>query len=296
MRYVIFFIILAAIGGGSNAPFAKVALGAFQPFTIVFMRFLIASLVLLPLIRKRREFNWRSMRLLLPVALVGSLNPILLFVAMQYTQASVAPLIYASVPLMTALYLHFFRGRKIAAGKVLGIMVGFAGVAIIILLPFLQQGEMDFRRFAGNLLILGAAVAFMIYGILSSDKQQRLQISPLALTYSFAVVTLLLCIPFAVFELIRWPLDATTIRASHILATFGTGLLGTAIFYMAYQKAIQLGSEVTASLFTYLQPIATIIFAVILVGEAITLPFAIGGTLAVIGAGMATNDTERQAL
>ncbi|NLP10510.1 DMT family transporter, partial [bacterium] len=148
-----------------------------------------------------------------------------------------------------------------------------------------------FRRFGGNLLILGAAVAFMIYGILSSDRQQRLQITPLALTYSFVLVTMILCIPFAIFEIIRWPLDPSGIRASHILATIGTGLLGTAIFYMAYQKAIQLASEVTASLFTYLQPIATIIFAVILVGEAITLPFVIGGTLAVIGAGMATNKT-----
>lgn len=291
MNSVIFLIIVAAIGGGSNAPFAKVALGAFQPFTIVFMRFLIASLALLPLIRRRGELNLRVMRELLPVALIGSLNPILLFIAMQFTQASVAPLIYAAVPLMTALYLHFFRGRKIAAGKILGIVLGFAGVAIIILLPFLQQGDKDFRRFGGNLLILGAAVAFMIYGILSSDRQQRLQITPLALTYSFVLVTMILCIPFAIFEIIRWPLDPSGIRASHILATIGTGLLGTAIFYMAYQKAIQLASEVTASLFTYLQPIATIIFAVILVGEAITLPFVIGGTLAVIGAGMATNKT-----
>jgi len=289
LNNVIFLIIVAAIGGGSNAPFAKVALGAFQPFTIVFMRFLIASLALLPLIRRRGELNLRVMRELLPVALIGSLNPILLFIAMQFTQASIAPLIYAAVPLMTALYLHFFRRRKIATGKVLGIVLGFTGVAVIILLPLLQQGGIDFRRFGGNLLILGAAIAFMMYGILSSDKQQRLQITPLALTYSFVLVTMLLCIPFAIFEVIRWPLEPATIRASHILATFGTGLLGTAIFYMAYQKAIQLSSEVTASLFTYLQPIATIIFAVILVGESITLPFVIGGTLAVIGAGIATN-------
>lgn len=291
MNNLIFLIIIAAIGGGSNAPFAKVALGAFQPFTIVFFRFLVASLVLLPIIQRRGELNLHSLRELLPVALIGSLNPILLFIAMQFTQASVAPLIYAAVPLMTALYLHFFRGRKIAAGKILGIVVGFTGVAIIILLPFFQQGDLDFRRFGGNLLILGAAVAFMIYGILSNDKQRRLQISPLALTYSFVIVTMLLCVPFAALEVMRRPLDAVTVQASHILATFGTGLLGTAMFYLAYQKAIQIGSELTASLFTYLQPIATIIFAVILVGEAITLPFLIGGTLAVIGAGMATNTT-----
>ena len=53
------------------------------------------------------------------------------------------------------------------------------------------------------------------------------------------------------------------------------------------QKAVSLGNELTASVFAYLQPIATILFAVILLGEEITLPFIIGGILAIAGARLA---------
>ncbi len=288
MENVIFLIIVAAVAGGSIAPFAKIALEVFPPFTLICIRFLSTSLVLLPFVYKNNELNLKSLRELLWVAIIGALNPILAFIALQFTPSSVSPLIYASVPLMTAMYLHQFRQTKITADKILGIVVGFLGVAIIILLPFFQKGALAISGFWGNILILGASIAFMFYGIISKGKQQQFQISPLALTFYFSVVTLVLSIPFAVAELIHQPLDTTVILPRHIFSSLEIGFLGTSLFYLAYQKAIQLGNEVTASLFTYLQPIATIIFAVWLLGEEITVPFLIGGTLALLGAGLAS--------
>lgn len=288
MENLILMILLAAIAGGSVAPFAKVALETFQPFTLVLIRFLSASFVLLPFVLKNKELNLKLFRELLPVAAIGSLNPILLFIALQFTPSSVSPLIYAAVPLMTALYLHQFRNKKIPPDKALGIVVGFIGVAIIILLPFFQKGSIDFKSFGGNILILGAAVAFMCYGIISSDKQQQYAISPMALTFYLSIVTLVLSVPFAVYEVIRQPMDVSAIQAKHILSGLEIGVVGTSLFYLSYQKAIKLGNELTASLFTYLQPIATIIFAVILLAEEITVPFLIGGTLAVVGAQLAS--------
>ena len=288
MNNVLLLIVISAFAGGSNAPLAKLALESFQPFTIIFIRFLTAALLLLPFIRKSNELNRKSFKELFWVAATGSLNPILLFVGLQFSPASVSPLIYASVPLMTTIYVHHFRNRKITPDKVLGILLGFIGVAIIILLPFFQGAGLNRISFGGNLLIFGAAVSFMFYGIRSNDKQRSSQISPLALTYYFVLVTLVLSIPFALYEQISHPLELTTIRPEHVLSAIGTGFLGTSLFYLAYQRAIQLGNELTASLFTYLQPVASISMSVLLLGEVITLPFVIGGTLAVIGAGMAS--------
>jgi len=285
---VICLIVVSALAGGSVAPFAKVALEVFRPFTLVLIRFLSASLVLLPFVYRCGELNRKTLEELLWVALVGSLNPVLLFIALQFTPSSVSPLIYAAVPLMTVLYLHHFRGQKIAADKILGIGVGFSGVAMIILLPFFQQGKLDVNSLWGNLLILGAAISFMLYGVLSKDKQQQYQISPLALTFYFSFVTLALSVPFAAAELIQEPVDLAAVRPKHILSGLEVGVVGTSLFYLAYQEAIKAGNELSASLFTYLQPIATILFAVILLDEAITPPFVIGGSLAVIGAQLAS--------
>jgi drug/metabolite transporter (DMT)-like permease len=287
MDNVILLILIAAIAGGSVAPFAKISLEVFQPFTLVLIRFLSASLVMLPFVYRNRELTLSALKKVLLVAAIGSLNPILLFIALQFTPSSVSPLIYAAVPLMTALYLQRFKQVKITSNKLLGIITGFAGVAIIILLPFFQKGSLDLQGFGGNVLIFGAAVAFMFYGIISKDKQAQYHISPLALTFYLAVVTVVVCIPFAAGELINRPVDLVSVQPRHIFASLEIGVLGTTAFYISYQKALQLGNELTASLFAYLQPIATILFAVLLLGEEITIPFIVGGTLAVIGAGMA---------
>jgi drug/metabolite transporter (DMT)-like permease len=288
MENVVFLIILAAVAGGSVAPFAKVALEVFPPFTLVFIRFLSAALVLLPFVKRNHELSFKFFKDLLSVAVLGSLNPILLFIALQFTPSSVSPLIYASVPLMTAVFLHQFREIKISSESVWGIIVGFLGVGLIILLPFFQKGSVDFKSLWGNFLILGAAIAFMFYGIISKEKQFRLKISPLGLTFYLSIVTMVLSIPFVLFEFIRQPVDLSIIQPKHIFSSLEIGVLGTTLFYISYQKAIQLGNELTASLFTYLQPIATILFAVVILAEEITPAFIIGGTLALIGAGLAS--------
>ncbi len=294
---LIWLIIIAAIAGGSIAPIAKIALEAIPPFTLIVIRFLASALVLLPFVYQSKELNLKVLRTLLRVEVIGAANPILLFIALQFTLASVSPMIYAAVPMMTAVYLHTFRNTKITRDNLLGILVGFAGVAIIVLLPLFQNGGMDLKSFWGNLLILGAAISFMFYGIISNEKQQQLGITPTALTFYLAIAILVIAIPFTAFELISQPLDPATIAPKHVIAALVVGFVSSSLFFLAYQKAIQQGSELTASLFTYLQPVATILFAVVLLGEEITPAFVIGGTLALVGAGLAgrKNGRARQA-
>jgi drug/metabolite transporter (DMT)-like permease len=288
MENALILIIISAFACGSIAPFAKFALDGLPPFTLIFIRFLSASLVLLPFIYKTKELNGKLFRQLLSTAILGSINPILLFIALQFTSASVSPLIHASIPVMTAIYSHKFKNINLAPDKILGIALGFIGVAIIILLPLFQQGELDLNSFWGNLLILLAATAFMFYGIISKDKQDQYEASPLALTFFLSIVTLVLSIPFALFEISSGPGILGDIQIKHLLAALVTGIIGTSLFYVVYHKALKVGNALTASLFTYLQPVTTILYAVILLGEVITLPFVIGGTLSIFGAGMAS--------
>src|SRR3989344_4720594 len=85
--------VIAAICGGSVPVVAKIALEVFEPFTLVFIRFFFASLVLLPFILYTVELNLSSFKRFFLIALMGAVNPILLFVALPSTQASVSPLI-----------------------------------------------------------------------------------------------------------------------------------------------------------------------------------------------------------
>lgn len=289
MSIVLFFIILAAFCGGSIPPFAKVALEVFQPFTLVMIRFFFGSLILLPFVIKKGELNISSFRKLSMVAAIGSLNPILLFIALQFTQASVAPLIYAAVPSMAAIYLALFKKQKIYIYQILGIIIGFVGVSLIILLPLLQTQGIEIQKFKGNVLIFGAAIAFLIYGLISKDKQKKYSISPMSLSFYFFLVTFFLSIPFAGYEILNNGLQLSQIKLIHVLSSLEIGIIGTSIFYLSYQYALKLSSELTAALFTYLQPVATIFIAIILLGEKISLPFIIGGLLAIAGAQLASS-------
>ena len=283
----LFFVILAAIVGSSNPVAAKYALGAFKPFTVVALRFFFASLFLLPLVISSKELSIKKFKSLFPVAVVGAINPILLFIGLQFTQASFSPLIYAGVPAMTAAYAIYVQKQKINRKKIIGIILGLCGVGAIVILPLLENTTSNIS-FLGNLLIFFASIAFLFYGLLSKQKQQDLNISPLALTFYFSLVTLLLSLPFMGYELISFGLS-TQISLIHILSTVYTGLIGTGVFYLAYQYALRHGSAITASLFTYLQPIFGIALAALILDEKITLPFIAGGALAIIGAQIASS-------
>ncbi|KKQ37864.1 MAG: hypothetical protein US53_C0007G0003 [Candidatus Woesebacteria bacterium GW2011_GWA1_37_7] len=284
MSNVLLLITIAAISGGSVPPFAKLALEVFQPFTLVFIRFFFAVLVMLPFVYKKKELSYKSFKNLFWVAIIGSLNPILLFIALQFTKSSVAPLIYASIPLMTVVFLSKIRHHEIPSYKLFGVILGFLGVGIIILLPFFENGQTDLKSFWGNLLIFGAAIAFLAYTFISKDKQQKLGVTPIALTFYFALAALLLSIPFSFYEISQQSVNLSNIKFNHIIASLEIGIVGTSIFYLVYQQALRLSSELTAALFTYLQPVATVAFAILLLGERITLPFIFGGILAVVGA------------
>lgn len=265
---------------------AKYALAVFHPFTVASLRFGLAVAILLPLIWRRRELSWKMVSHLWPVALFGALNPIILFIALQFTQASFSPLIYASLPALTALYLVAVDKRQVERQAAAGIVVGLLGVGLIVLLPFFESGVIGFSVF-GNVLIFVAALSFLMYGIVSKKKQSQLKISPLALTFYFCVMALVISAPLTIWELWRFgvPQDVSFLQW---LSAVWAGLVGTSIFYLLYQHALKIGGEISASLFTYLQPIFGIGLAALVLGETITPAFVVGGMMALIGAGLAS--------
>lgn len=279
-----FLAVVAAFCGGAVPVAAKVALEVFHPFTVITLRFFFATLFLLPFVYKKKELNKKLLSKLWWVGLIGSLNPILLFIALPFTKASVSPLIYACVPAITALYFYLANNQRITQKQVMGIVIGLIGVALIILLPTLQK-QQNISAFYGNILIFIAAFNFMFYGIISKRKQAILGASPIALTFYFCLVTFLVSLPFTGYELQTYQLGVVGFR--HIFSAVFVGLVGTGIFYLSYQYALRMSSELTASLFTYLQPIATILLAVAFLNEKISLPFIIGGVFAVFGARIA---------
>jgi drug/metabolite transporter (DMT)-like permease len=282
--YMLGLIVLVSIFGGSVPPFSRLALQEIPTFTLVFLRFSIATICLLPWVIKKQDFNISTLRRLGLVSVVGAMNPILLFIALNYTQSAVSPIIYGAVPMLTALYLYVFERVKITKLQLIGITIGFIGVTSIVLYPLLFSTDGLEISILGNTLIFGAAIAFTAYGIISKKIQKRKNSSPFTLIFYFSLVTAILSsILMALFE--------DPMFTGYSITAYGgalwVGLVGTVLFYVLYQYVIKIGDEITANLFTYLQPVATIVIGYLLLNEIITLPFVIGAVLAIVGAQIA---------
>lgn len=278
-----FILIIIAAFCGSLVPIvAKFVLGSIDPITLNFLRFLFATLFLIPFIHPK-EFTKKNVNDFILVGVLGAINPFLFIIALQYTQASIAPLMYASVPALTALYSYVFLKAKLSPKQLLGIAVGFLGVIVLTLLPLIEN-DMGNLALMGNILFFIAAVTFTIYGIMSKKLQDTHTTSPLTLTFIFCLASLVISAPFVLTNIPQ--LYKLTIQ--HIGAGMFLGIIGTGVFYLAYQFALKKGSEVTASLFVYLQPVITVIMAILLLGEKVTLPLIVGGVIALVGARLAS--------
>jgi len=287
MSYL-WLIVLAALFGGSNPTLAKYALDVFPAFVLLFIRFSIASITLLPLVIKSKELNLKAFKTFALVGIMGSLNPIILYNALQYTQASVSPLIYAATPLLTALVLSKQKAEKISKNTMKGIAVGLLGVTTIIVLPLITNNDNQQLSLKGNLMIFVAMLAFMSYGILSKKNQKQIGASPVALVFYFSFFSMLIATPFALSELNSGLIIWSSVMVRHWMSAIAVGVFGTTLFYLLYQFAIKKGGATAASLFTYLQPIVGIALPVMILGETITMPFIVGAVLALIGVQIAT--------
>jgi drug/metabolite transporter (DMT)-like permease len=132
-RSLIDFILLAAIWGAS---FLLMRLGAveFGALPTAAMRVAVASLFLLPLLMLRGlapqlHRHWK------PVFVIGVLNSAIPFACFAYALLSIttglSAILNATVPLFGALVAWLWLKDRPTGSRVLGLAVGFAGVAML---------------------------------------------------------------------------------------------------------------------------------------------------------------------
>lgn len=283
-------ITLAALAGGSIPPFAKLALETFDPFTLVFFRFLAASVVIYFFMPKH-ELSWKHLLQLKWVGIIGALNPIFIFLALPHIQANIVTLFYAIIPGMGVAYLWFQKRDKATPQQLLGFVLGLIGVAIISLHTVTSKDGGN--PWLGILFASVAVVSFFIYGIMSKEHQRSEKVSGVALAFYFSVITTVVSFPIAVYQTVQQPwFDQVALIP--LLAMLYLGFIGTGAQYLFYQRSLKVMEAAQANIFIYLQPIVTVILAALLVGEAITWEIFIGGVIVLFGARLALSERKQK--
>src|SRR5436190_404729 len=149
---------------GSTWLFIKLGLEDLPPLTFAGIRFLIASLILLALLKIRGQSLPNSRRDWMLLATVGvmafSLNYGLLFWGEQYISSGLAALLQATAPAFGLVIAHFYLpGEKMTAAKIVGVLIGIP----------LEGNPLKFHWTPMALVallylaIVGSVIAFILY-------------------------------------------------------------------------------------------------------------------------------------
>lgn len=240
-------------------------------FTLTFLRFLFAILILSFIVKKQNQksieapfqLNKQHLPIFLFTGIVGMFGyHILFFTSLKYTTAINSSIIGAMNPIVTVLIASITLSQKIPPKQILGVLISFLGVVLTI-----SGGRLDvlknFDFNYGDLLMLLAVICWAAYGVFSKGKGS--QIPPLQLTYYSFIVCNILLIPFVLYEK-PW-LFLAQIPLSAWIGVLYMSIFPSVIGYLFQQVAIKEIGPSRTSIFVNLIPVFSIILAVLILKE-----------------------------
>lgn len=266
----------------STAGLSKIVVRELDPYVAAFLRFFVASLVILPFFLKSNIKRKHIIRDLVPLSMLATANILFYYLGLSVSTANAATLIYAGAPMLTAILAHKLIGERLNMQKIIGITLGLVGILFIAALPTITKGESVSGTLHGNVFFLLAIIVWSLYTIGSRSAIALKGYSPLTITGVFMFTT---CIVFGIVSLFTFQPRYLTILAqpSILLLFLHLGTVVTVATYLLFQWAVKHSSASTASLQNYIGPIFSVMVNVTFLKETVTPAFFIGAALVMTG-------------
>ena len=276
-------IALGAIWGASFL-FMRVSAQDFGPFALVEIRLALGALVLLPFLwRARSQFSGALWLRLAGIAAINSAIPFTLFAwGAERAPAGIGAITNAMAVPFTAMVAFLFFHEQIGPRRGWGLVLGFIGVVV------LASG-----RTGGGATVwpaaLAGATAALCYGFGANLLKRYLVGVPASAVASATLICAsALVAPLAI---ITWPHHA--IPAVSWVSAILLGVVCTGLAYVLYYRLIHRIGAPRAVTVTYIIPLFGIVWAWLLLGEALTPSMAVAGAL--ILSGVALSQTRPRA-
>jgi len=262
--------------------FIKEAVDSYSPAAIVAGRTLLGAAILLPLALHRKALGpaLRAWPWVVAFGAIEMAGPFLLLGHAEQTLSSgLTGLLVATVPLFAAL-IALLRGDRgvLSPARAIGLGVGFAGVAVIVLGPGLAVSDPDEALFAIAQVLLVA----LLYAIAPFIIATKLKDVPSLGTITLSLLIIgLAYLPFGLLTQHEVP----TVRSTVSLVALG--ILCTAVAFLGFFALIREVGPVRAPLFTYVNPVVAVLLGVVVLGEALSPGLLVGFPLVIVGCWLA---------
>ena len=255
-------LLLSGVWGGSFF-FAEVALASVPPFTVVLTRVGLAAVILLIIARLRGSVLPFSGVIARRYLLLGAISNALPFSFIVWGQTQIpsglASIINAMTPIWAVLVGLLIRSdERFTAPKVIGILLGFAGVTVLIGPDLLKRLD-PFSL--GQLSVLAATLC---YGFAVHYGRRFGGTTPLVnAAYMLSAATVWL-LPVALIVEQPWTVSPGFFGWASLI---GLATICTAFAYLLYFRLLASAGATNISLVTFLVPVSAISLGALFLGE-----------------------------
>ncbi len=261
-------LLLGFIWGGSFF-FNAVAVDAFHPLLVVFLRVFVAAAILWLIMFARKQVATQSVPMWIAFLVMGCLNNAIPFMCIvwgqQYIASGLASVLNATTPLFTIVFASWMLSdESMSLNKFIGVVLGIVGV-VIMMSNDLRSG-MTASLF-GQALILAAAISYAFAGIFGR-RFKAMGISPMMTATGQVTGSSLLLLPLLfLYEPAR---DISNATPAAWLSVIGLATLCTAFAYLLYFKILGAVGASNLALVTFVVPVSAIVLGGLFLQEVIT--------------------------
>ncbi|MEO5965931.1 MAG: DMT family transporter, partial [Candidatus Limnocylindrales bacterium] len=264
----------------ANFVVVKASIGVLGPLTFTSLRYLVAALTLLLVLRWRQgAIRWPS-GYALPLFVMGALGfggyQLLWTIGLTQITAGNSALLIAASPVLTALIAGAVGMDRLSGPKLAGAFIAFSGVAVVVAAGHdLSLGA----SLLGDALTLGSALLWAVYT--TAGARIMRVVDPLQATVWTVVSGALVLAPFGAWELLSSAPPA--VPPSVVIAVLYSGALAAGIANVFVFFAIRLVGPTRVTTTQFLVPAGAVALGAIFLNEPVGAAQVVGGAIIVLG-------------
>ena len=266
-------VILIAVSAscfGAMAIFARLAYEAgTDPITVLFLRFTIAAIFMVTVMAVKGIAFPRG-RTLISLTLMGALGyvgfSLSFFTALTMAPAGLVAILLYLYPAFVTILATIFLKKPVTMLKCVALSMTFGGTILII---GLDSGN---GQVLGIVLGITAAVLYSIYIVVGSKVILNAGAFPAS-----TVVIISAGVVFSGVVAVKGVQFPATLTGW--ISVFAIALVSTALAIVTFFAGLKKIDPANASMISTLEPVVTIMLAVFVLGEAMTIPKILGGIM-----------------
>ncbi|MFO0703789.1 MAG: DMT family transporter [Patescibacteria group bacterium] len=291
-KHPAFTLAIAFIVWGASIPITKLALNEIGPASFLFLRMVIASVVLFPFaLRQKGSFKVKEELYIFFSAIFGiGAHIYLIYLALPSVTSINVPVINALSPFLLVLLSYIFFREKIHKQKYFGMAFGFLGALVITVIPVLTGSSnvlgvyqsAKFSPYYGDLIIFISACFGSIGTLLVKPIKH---IPGHIITFWQSAVVAIAILPMAIAEMPHNFMP--TVSGFVVFAVLFVALLNSVFAYSVHNENVHKLESSEVGLLSYLSPIGALFVAMPLIGEVPDIWFVLGTILVLYGVWLA---------